>query len=73
MMPSVTASQSADRDRFERGITVLSRVDGEGGQRVVDAVADVSPELACQAVAWAYGEIYDRPSSRSCSTGDAIS
>jgi 4-carboxymuconolactone decarboxylase len=42
-------------------MTVLTRVDGEGGQRVVDSLADVSPELGRQVVAWAYGEIYDRP------------
>ncbi|MFI9049338.1 carboxymuconolactone decarboxylase family protein [Streptomyces sp. NPDC053427] len=40
---------------------VLSTVNGEGGQRVVDALADISPELGHQIVAWAFGEIYDRP------------
>ncbi|MEU6236999.1 carboxymuconolactone decarboxylase family protein [Kitasatospora sp. NPDC047058] len=40
---------------------MLTRVDGEGGQRVVDALADVSPELAHQVVAWGFGEVYSRP------------
>ncbi|MBP0451373.1 MULTISPECIES: carboxymuconolactone decarboxylase family protein [unclassified Kitasatospora] len=40
---------------------VLTRIDGEGGQRVIDALADVSPELGHQVVAWAFGDIYDRP------------
>ncbi|MET7619280.1 carboxymuconolactone decarboxylase family protein [Streptomyces sp. NPDC005408] len=47
--------------RFEHGMKVLSAVDGEGGQRVIDSLADVSPELGHQVVAWAFGEIYDRP------------
>ncbi|MFB7912241.1 carboxymuconolactone decarboxylase family protein [Kitasatospora sp. NPDC056076] len=49
------------RERFERGMEVLTRVDGEGGQRVVDALADISPELAHQVVAWGFGDVYSRP------------
>ena len=44
-------------DRFARGMQVLQDVDGEGGQRVIDALADISPELGHQVVAWAFGEI----------------
>lgn len=54
--------QSTTRDeRFAHGLEVLRRIDGEAGQRVVDSLADVSPELGHQVVAWAFGEIYDRP------------
>jgi len=48
-------------DRFAHGLDVLRKVDGEAGQRVIDSLADVSPELGHQVVAWAFGEIYDRP------------
>ncbi|MEU9283649.1 carboxymuconolactone decarboxylase family protein [Streptomyces sp. NPDC048275] len=48
-------------DRFEHGLEVLRRVDGEAGQRVVDALSDVNPELGHQIVAWAFGDLYDRP------------
>ncbi|MFI0897889.1 carboxymuconolactone decarboxylase family protein [Streptomyces sp. NPDC020983] len=40
---------------------VLEQVDGEAGQRVVDSLADTSPELGHQVVAWAFGEMYARP------------
>ncbi|MEV8567225.1 carboxymuconolactone decarboxylase family protein [Streptomyces sp. NPDC051322] len=40
---------------------VLNRVDGESGRRVVDSLADISPELGHQVVAWAFGDIYSRP------------
>ncbi|MEU6552577.1 carboxymuconolactone decarboxylase family protein [Streptomyces sp. NPDC046915] len=55
-------SESTTRDeRFAHGLEVLKRVDGEAGQRVVDSLADISPELGHQVVSWAFGEIYDRP------------
>ncbi|MET7716216.1 carboxymuconolactone decarboxylase family protein [Streptomyces sp. NPDC005407] len=54
-------SAETRQDRFERGMKVLAAVDGEAGQRVIDSLADVSPELGHQVVAWAFGDIYDRP------------
>lgn len=47
-------------ERYEAGMKVLSSVDGEAGQRVVDSLADVSPELGHQVVAWAFGDMYAR-------------
>ncbi|MFF2656379.1 carboxymuconolactone decarboxylase family protein [Kitasatospora sp. NPDC058032] len=49
------------QERFERGLAVLTSVDGEAGQRVIDSLADIHPELAHQVVAWGFGEIYSRP------------
>ncbi|MFI0723549.1 carboxymuconolactone decarboxylase family protein [Streptomyces sp. NPDC021224] len=40
---------------------VLEQVDGEAGQRIVDSLADTSPELGHQVVAWAFGDMYARP------------
>ncbi|MEV4259483.1 carboxymuconolactone decarboxylase family protein [Spirillospora sp. NPDC049652] len=48
-------------ERFEHGMQVLEKVDGEGGQRVVASLSEVSPELGHQIVAWAFGDMYDRP------------
>lgn len=47
--------------RFTRGKDILDAVDGTAGAKVIDALADVSPELAHQIVAWGFGEIYSRP------------
>lgn len=49
------------QDRYEYGMKVLERVDGEAGQRIVDSLADTSPELGHQVVAWAFGDMYSRP------------
>lgn len=47
--------------RYARGAKKLSEIDGEAGENVVRSLADVSPELGHQVVAWAFGEIYARP------------
>lgn len=47
--------------RYERGLRVLQQIDGDAGQKVIESLADVSPELGRQVVAWAFGEIYARP------------
>lgn len=53
---------STDRQgRYERGKVVLDAIDGEAGEKVIDALGDVSPELAHQVVAWGFGEMYSRP------------
>jgi 4-carboxymuconolactone decarboxylase len=40
---------------------VLDAVDGDAGDRVIDALAVISPELAHQVVAYGFGDIYARP------------
>ncbi|MEU6481868.1 carboxymuconolactone decarboxylase family protein [Streptomyces sp. NPDC047017] len=57
---SATAGTTRD-ERFAHGLEILRKIDGDAGQRVVDSLADVSPELGHQVVAWAFGDIYDRP------------
>ncbi|GAB2651045.1 carboxymuconolactone decarboxylase family protein [Gordonia jinhuaensis] len=49
------------QQQFERGKAVLEAVDGSAGTNVIDALGDISPELAHQVVAWGFGEIYSRP------------
>jgi 4-carboxymuconolactone decarboxylase len=52
------------QERYEYGMKVLEQIDGEAGRRVVDSLADVSPELGHQVVAWAFGDMYARPELR---------
>jgi 4-carboxymuconolactone decarboxylase len=47
-------------EQYERGLNVLRQIDGDAGQKVVDSLGDVSPELAHQVVSWAFGEMYAR-------------
>ena len=58
---TATAMSATRQDRFESGIAVLTAIDGEAGQKVIDALGDISPELGHQVVAWAFGDMYSRP------------
>ena len=48
-------------ERFAHGMAVLTAVNGDRGREVIAALAEVSPELAHQVVAWSYGDVYARP------------
>jgi 4-carboxymuconolactone decarboxylase len=41
-------------------MAVLASI-GQGGQGVIDSLADISPGLSDQIINWAWGEIYVRP------------
>jgi 4-carboxymuconolactone decarboxylase len=57
----IVASQRDQTERYERGWQRLIEVDAEGGERVVDSLKDVAPDLGRYVVEFAYGEIYQRP------------
>ena len=50
-----------DDERYERGLKRLDELAGEHGQRMVDGVRDVSPDIARYVVEFGYGDIYSRP------------
>ena len=47
-------------DRFERGLAKLNEIDGEAGQRVIDALSDVAPDLARYTIEFPFGDVYSR-------------
>ncbi len=47
--------------RYENGRTKLAEVDGQAGDRVIDALQDIAPDLARYIVEFAFGDIYSRP------------
>jgi 4-carboxymuconolactone decarboxylase len=55
------ATQTQQSERFQRGWQRLIEVDAEGGERVIDGLKDVAPDLGRYVVEFAYGEIYQRP------------
>jgi 4-carboxymuconolactone decarboxylase len=48
-------------DRYERGLSAVERVHGEAGNRVVEALQDIAPDLARYLVEFTDSEIYTRP------------
>lgn len=47
--------------RRANGLDILSRIDGQSGQHVIDSLAVTNPALGHHIAAFAFGDIYDRP------------
>ena len=47
-------------ERFERGWQKLMEVDGEGGERVINSLKDIAPDLGKYIIEFAFGDIYSR-------------
>jgi len=61
MTTDAEQSSSTRDERFAHGLEILRAIDGEAGQRVIDSLQDINPEMGHQIVAWGFGEIYSRP------------
>ncbi len=48
-------------DRYERGWEKLKEVDGEAGERVMESLKDIAPDLARYVIEFAFGDVYSRP------------
>ena len=59
--PGSILTDDVEAARYERGAEMLARVDGDGGRRVVESLADVAPALAHHIVAYGFGDVYARP------------
>jgi 4-carboxymuconolactone decarboxylase len=57
----VQAADHADVIRYQRGLAELKRVDGAAGERVIEQMNAVSPDLGRYIVEYAFGEVYARP------------
>ena len=53
-------TREIDEARYQRGLEVLTSVDGEAGEKVVAALADVAPALAEHIVSYGFGDVYAR-------------
>ena len=47
-------------ERYERGWKKLQEIDGEAGERVVESLKDIAPELAQYIIEYSFGDIYSR-------------
>ena len=57
----MTQQTPADESRLDRGQRVLSEIDGEAGERVVSALADIAPDFARYLIEFPFGDICSRP------------
>ncbi|MDO4275233.1 MAG: carboxymuconolactone decarboxylase family protein [Eubacteriales bacterium] len=49
-----------EKTRFENGMEQLQRIDGAGGEAVIQSLQDISPDLGRFIVEFAFGDIYTR-------------
>jgi 4-carboxymuconolactone decarboxylase len=48
-------------ERFEKGLKKLQEIDGEAGQKVIDSLASIAPDLAKYTIEFPFGDVYQRP------------
>ncbi|MDR7317747.1 MULTISPECIES: carboxymuconolactone decarboxylase family protein [Brevibacillus] len=47
-------------ERYQRGWEKLMEIDGEGGEKVIESLQDIAPDLGRYIVEFAFGDIYSR-------------
>ncbi len=50
----------AQRDRYQDGWDLLKRVDGAQGERVVESLKDIAPDLGRYVIEFAFGDVIGR-------------
>ena len=50
-----------NNERFVRGWEKLKEIDGEAGERVIESLKDIAPDLARYVIEFPFGDIYNRP------------
>jgi 4-carboxymuconolactone decarboxylase len=54
-------SDKERQDRFTRGWAKLEEIDGEAGERVVESLKDIAPDLGRYTIEFPFGDVYSRP------------
>ncbi|WP_312806956.1 carboxymuconolactone decarboxylase family protein [Agrobacterium cavarae] len=52
--------ENPNESRLERGKRVLAEIDGEAGEKVIAALADIAPDFATYLFEFPFGDIYSR-------------
>ena len=50
-----------NEDRYKRGLDKLVEVDGEAGEKVIESLKDICPDMARYLVEFPFGDVYARP------------
>jgi 4-carboxymuconolactone decarboxylase len=48
-------------DRYQRGWKKLKNIDGEAGEKVLESLEDIAPDLGRYVIEFAFGDVYSRP------------
>ena len=50
-----------ETERYKKGWNMLEKMGNDGGQRILDLLNDISPDMAKLTIEFPYGDIYSRP------------
>ncbi len=50
-----------DNQRFASGLKKLKEIDGAAGEKVIESLASIAPDLAKYTIEFPFGDIYQRP------------
>ncbi|HCA26665.1 MAG TPA: carboxymuconolactone decarboxylase, partial [Betaproteobacteria bacterium] len=50
-----------ENERYARGWEKLQEIDGAAGERVIDFLNDIAPDLGRYIVEFPFGDVYSRP------------
>jgi 4-carboxymuconolactone decarboxylase len=53
--------QEDNHSRYDRGLVRLAQVDGEAGDKVIQALEGIAPAMARYVIEFGFGDIYSRP------------
>ena len=49
------------KDRYNLGLDTINAINSQAGERILDLLKDVSPDMAKFVIEFPYGDIYSRP------------
>lgn len=53
--------KAGNDERFKRGWEKLREIDGEAGERVIESLKSIAPDLGRYTIEFPFGDIYSRP------------
>jgi 4-carboxymuconolactone decarboxylase len=59
-------------ERYERGLALLKRVDGEAGERILQNLQDIAPDLGRYVVEFPFGDVYDGALNVGCTREEIV-
>ena len=57
----LTLQQTHEQSRYTQGWEKLKEIDGDAGEKVIESLKDVAPDLGRYIIEFAFGDIYARP------------
>jgi 4-carboxymuconolactone decarboxylase len=57
----LTLQQTHEQSRYTQGWEELKEIDGDAGEKVIESLKDIAPDLGRYIIEFAFGDIYARP------------